>query len=330
MAIELHVATSFEWPGRPVAAARHGGGLLHDTYRVTFESAPDLVLQRLNEQLLTDVPRCMENIARVTEHLRGRIGERGGDPARECLTLVPTREGESFLRGPEGRAWRAFLLIPGTTTHDSGSPELLRAAAAAFGRYAADLGDLPPPPLHDILPGFHDSPARHRALEVAAEGAPAARLEEARAELEELRGALPEAEGVWERLTREGLLGRVCHYDTKLNNVLFEERGTRALAVIDLDTTQPGSVLYDLGDAIRFGAATADEDADPATMDVDLECFTALAGRFLADYFSGDTYFHCARPGHNLDRARAQLALARAMERRREALEAVVARAAGG
>lgn len=358
---ELAVAASFAWSGKPLAAARHGGGLLHDTYRVAFEGAPDLILQRLNEQLLTDVPRCMENIARVTEHLRGCVRSRGGDPARECLTLVPARDGAPFLRCPEGRAWRAFVMIPGTVTYDEGAPVLLRAAAEAFGRYAADLGDLPAPPLHDILPGFHDSPARHRALEAAAAAAPPDRLAAAAGELEELRAALSEAEAVQRRLADEGLLTRVCHYDTKLNNVLFEEGGSRALAVIDLDTTQPGSVLYDLGDAVRFAAATTDEDGDPAAMDLDLELFTALvegylhaardlltptelellvpvcrvvtrelAGRFLADYFGGDTYFHCTRPGHNLDRVRAQLALARAMERRGEAMEAVVQRHADG
>ena len=53
---------------------------------------------------------------------------------------------------------------------------------------------------------------------------------------------------------------RVTHNDTKLNNVLLDAKTRRALCVIDLDTVMPGSSLYDFGDSIRFGAATAAED----------------------------------------------------------------------
>ena len=59
----------------------------------------------------------------------------------------------------------------------------------------------------------------------------------------------------------EGLVPlRVTHNDTKLNNVMFDKKTGEPICVVDLDTVMPGSMLYDYGDALRFGASTAYED----------------------------------------------------------------------
>ena len=140
---------------------------------------------------------------------------------------------------------------------------------------------------------------------------------------------------------------RVTHNDTKLNNVMLDAKTRQPLCVLDLDTVMPGLAATDFGDAVRFGASTAAEDEpDTAKVRLDLAlyeafargflgaCGAALTGaeldtladgallmtlengaRFLTDYLEGDTYFHTARPGQNLDRARTQLALVQENER---------------
>jgi hypothetical protein len=54
------------------------------------------------------------------------------------------------------------------------------------------------------------------------------------------------------------------------------------------------------------------------------------AVRFLTDHLAGDRYYRLATPGHNLVRARAQLALLRSLERQAATMAAIVARASGG
>ena len=149
---------------------------------------------------------------------------------------------------------------------------------------------------------------------------------------------------------------RVTHNDTKLNNVLFDRRTRKALCVLDLDTVMPGSSLYDYGDSIRFGAATAAEDEkDLSKMGINLHLFQVytagylaacksltpkelellplgakiitleLAVRFLTDYLDGDRYFRVAYPEHNLVRARAQMKLVADMEAHWDEMQAIVA-----
>lgn len=41
---------------------------------------------------------------------------------------------------------------------------------------------------------------------------------------------------------------RCTHNDTKLNNVMLDDVTGEGICVIDLDTTMPGSAIYDFGD----------------------------------------------------------------------------------
>ena len=153
---------------------------------------------------------------------------------------------------------------------------------------------------------------------------------------------------------------RVTHNDTKLNNVLMDEKTDEAVCVIDLDTIMPGSALYDFGDSIRFGTNSAAEDEPdltkvhfvPELFEAFCEGFLSeVAGtftraeldnlavsaiimtlecgmRFLTDYLDGDVYFHTSRPGQNLDRTRTQFRLVSEMEEMLPALNATVKRIA--
>jgi Ser/Thr protein kinase RdoA (MazF antagonist) len=161
-------------------------------------------------------------------------------------------------------------------------------------------------------------------------------------------------------MRQDGLLPlRVTHNDTKLNNVLLDKADRKALCVLDLDTVMPGLSLYDFGDSIRFGAATAAEDEQVLSkMELDLHLFEVytrgyleaanaltdteiamlpmgalavtleLATRFLKDYLDGDLYFKTTYPEHNLVRARTQMKLARDMQQKWEDMNRVVAKVA--
>ncbi|WP_353065348.1 phosphotransferase [Arcanobacterium hippocoleae] len=138
---------------------------------------------------------------------------------------------------------------------------------------------------------------------------------------------------------------RVTHNDTKLNNVLIDAESAEVRAIIDLDTVMPGSLLFDFGDSLRFGASSALEDepdvskvhfvpelylayargfltqtaASLTEREIELLPFSAwlmtveCGMRFLADYLDGDVYFATKYPEHNLVRARTQIALAQEM-----------------
>ena len=337
-----------------------GKGHIHDTFVASY-AHPDgprrLVHQRVNEVVFPDPEAIMGNILRVTRHLRAKAAARGGDPDREALTVVPTRDEGPLFRDARGWSWRSYLMVEDATSYQA-APDLALAEAtgAAFGRFQADLGDLPGEPLVETIRGFHDTPARLRRLEEARGADPLGRAAGVAEELAFVARRADEAARIQGLLDSGALALRVCHNDTKLDNVLFDAATGRALCVLDLDTVMPGSPLVDFGDAVRYGASTAPEDeADPSQVDLSMPLFAALtrgylreardllsdlemsllpaacrvvtlelAVRFLTDHIEGDRYFKVSHPGHNLQRCRSQLALVRAMERRRDQMEAVV------
>jgi len=312
-------------------------------------SAPGYILQRVNRLIFPDVPLLMENIVRVTAHMRRRLADvPGSDPDREVLTVVPASSGASYFLDGAGEYWRCFRFIEHREQGARpGGPGPAREAGRLFGRFLNLLADLPAPPLHETIPRFHDVDRRledfHRVLAADARQ----RREAAAAEIDFIRRREDEMRTTMARALARGLPLRVTHNDTKFNNVLFDPRG-RGVCVIDLDTVMPGYVLYDFGDAIRSAAGSAREDqADPARVHFRMEIFSEFAAgylgelggamtavesghlafsarlmtflvglRFLTDHLAGDVYFKTTNPGHNLRRARAQFALLGDMESR--------------
>lgn len=347
----LSVASRFVISGTPERFERYGSGHINDTYAVTTPRRR-YILQRLNTSIFTEPEKLMENMLLVTDWLRERIAARDGDPFRETLTPILTPDGESSVRSEDGSFWRMTAFIEDSFSFDrADDPSVLREAGRGFGRFMRELRDFPAERLHETIPNFHNTPLRLNALRKSVEEDAFGRLDSAKAEAE---GYLSRAEAYskrYERAVRELPL-RVTHNDTKINNILFDSNTRRALAVVDLDTVMPGLSAFDFGDAIRTGAATADEDTQrPETMGVSVELFSAYArgyfdgaghisegerdalvfgaklmtyecgARFLTDWLCGDTYFKTSRPMHNLERARAQLALLEDMERRGDELE---------
>ncbi len=333
--------------GRLEAFEPLGSGHIHAT-RLAHVVAPAgplrLVVQRLNTRVFPEPERVMENILRITAHLRGQLG--AADAARRCADALATEDGAPLHRDASGGLWRAFRFVEGARSVDRiEGPDQAREAARAFGAFAAALADLPAPPLHDTIPRFHDLAHRVEALEAAVREDPRGRAGGVRADLEALRSALAGLEEALPSTEVARLPRRVVHHDCKLNNLLLDARSGRALCVIDLDTVMQGNLLSDFGELARTASCRAAEDErDLSRVEVDLELFRALAAgyleglgpllepaerralplaggrlglmnavRFLTDHLLGDVYFPAHREGHNLDRARAQLRLAQSM-----------------
>lgn len=330
----------------------YGSGHINETF--CTKDAPRLLIQRINTAVFADPNGMMQNIIAVTAHLRKKLAEAGKDPDRGTLTPVMTKEGK-YLAKIGDSFYRACYFLEDSVYYDMATPALLEEAGAAFGALGCMLEDFPAASLHEVIPHFHDTPHRYADLCRAIEQDTCQRRAELGAEIDFFKSHMAFYSTVTDRLADGRLPLAVTHNDTKINNILFDTEG-KALAVIDLDTVMPGSRLYDFGDALRAGAATAEEDEeDLSLVGFDPEKFAAFtrgylrtAGeslwpeeiallpesallmtlecgmRFLTDDLNGDIYFRIHRPRHNLSRARTQIRQAIAIEKQLPQLHQIV------
>lgn len=320
-----------------------GNGLINDTYKVSTKEAdaPDYVLQRVNTTVFTDVDMLMDNIAAVTRHIRKKLEAANvTDIDRKVLRFIAADGGKLYHREADGTVWRMMVFIPNAKTYEAVTPEYSYFAGNAFGHFEDMLVDIPEK-LGEVIPDFHNMEFRMKQLREVIEKNPAGRVgEDAVMQLLDLIGKDTEEMCKAERMGREGKLPkRVCHCDTKVNNMMFDEEG-HVLCVIDLDTVMPSFVFSDYGDFLRSAAnTTAEDDPDMSHVAFNEEIFKAFTRgyiegarfltpmetenlpyavalfpfmqsvRFLWDYLSGDHYWKCKYPQHNLDRARNQMRL---------------------
>ena len=319
--------------------SRYGSGHINDTFKVETKSGTRYILQRVNTDIFpTEMLKA--NILRVTEHLRKK-----GVKSLE-------------VKGYEN-PWRVYAFLEGYTSVDLvTNPAQAELVAGAFAKFQNDLADLPPPRLGEIIPKFHDTVDRLRLLDEAAAADVKGRKAKVAAELAFVDRRREEAAKIVSMMAKGEIPERVTHNDTKINNVMLAPDGSNV--VIDLDTTMPGSALYDFGDMVRTSSAAAAEDEkdlskvyskkeyfealvkgylDGAKFLTDVEkANLAFAGRlitltigirFLTDYLAGDTYFRTAYDEHNLVRCRTQLKMVESMEAQAADYEAIVRRHAG-
>lgn len=320
-----------------------GNGLINDTYKVSTKEAdaPDYVLQRVNTTVFTDVDMLMDNIAAVTRHIRKKLEAANvTDIDRKVLRFIAADGGKLYHREADGTVWRMMVFIPNAKTYEAVTPEYSYFAGNAFGHFEDMLVDIPEK-LGEVIPDFHNMEFRMKQLREVIEKNPAGRVgEDAVMQLLDLIGKDAEEMCKAERMGREGKLPkRVCHCDTKVNNMMFDEEG-HVLCVIDLDTVMSSFVFSDYGDFLRSAAnTTAEDDPDMSHVAFNEEIFKAFTRgyiegarfltpvetenlpyavalfpfmqsvRFLWDYLSGDHYWKCKYPQHNLDRARNQMRL---------------------
>ena len=330
--------------GLNLEAETYGNGHINDTYATHTE--PRYIIQRINHHVFTDPVGVMDNFEAVTEHLRRKIAEQGGDPDRETLHLLHTSDGRNHVC-VDGNYYRIYQMVEHTFCYDQAeTAEQLQEAGRAFGHFQVMLQDFPAQKLKETIPHFHDTPDRYRKFEAAVQADAVGKAASCAAEIAFVCARAGELARVTDAMQAGTVPLRVTHNDTKINNILFDDRTGRALCVIDLDTVMPGSLLYDFGDAIRAGATTgAEDEQDLSKVHFSLPFYRAFREgflselgdtmtpterellpfsaklmtlecgiRFLTDHLMGDTYFRIHRENHNLDRARTQFKLVADME----------------
>ena len=338
------IIEKFSVAGELISCERYGEGHINDTFKVTMDDCGrevHYILQRINNRLFPDVKRLMHNIELVTEFCRKSVTERGGDPMRECLTLIRTKDGASYIC-ENGDYFRMYVFIEGATTYQSvRDPRDFYESAVAFGNFAKLLAKFDASQLYEVLPDFHNTRVRYENFLRAVEKDVCGRVKEVRGEIDWVKSRSDLCGKIVDKIASGEIPLRVTHNDTKLNNVMLDDATGKGLAVIDLDTVMPGSLCYDFGDSIRFGCNSAAED-EPDTEKVHfvfdlyktyLDGYLSAVGnsvtqeekenlptgavlmtyecgmRFLTDYLEGDVYFRTHRARHNLERARTQFKL---------------------
>ena len=316
--------------------SRYGSGHINDTFKVETKRGVRFILQRINTDIFPPEP-LKNTILRVTQHLTAK-----GIPSLEVV-------------GYEN-PWRLYKFLEGYTSRDVvEEPKQAYDVARAFAKFQNDCADIPAPRLDDIIPKFHDTPDRMRQLDEAVKVNYKGRLANVGPEMAFVEAWRKNTSKIVDLMAKGEIPERITHNDTKINNVLVASDGTAV--VIDLDTTMPGSALYDFGDMVRTSSAAAAEDEkDLSKVYSKKEYFEqlvkgylegakflnacekdnlAFAGRlstfevgirFLADYLKGDTYFHTAYEDHNLVRARTQFKMVQSMEDQAAEYEAIVAK----
>ncbi len=332
-------------------------GNVNQTYKVSYvrddgsgmAQIKSYLLQKINTYAFQYPIELMQNIDRVTTHIRSN------NPDVLSLHFHHTEDGKNYLQDHDG-FWRMSNYVPSVTFDSCDDPEVIRNTGEAFGDFQMMLTDFDPAELFYTIPDFHNTRHRYRQLKASIANDPCGRVKEVEEEIKWLLSVENEACRLTDMEHRGELPLRVTHNDTKMNNVLFDQVTHEPLVVIDLDTVMPGLVAHDFGDAVRFAANFVEEDCpDYKKAGVDLNVFWAfaegflkktaahltqneidtlalgcfalaceLASRFLNDYIKGDKYFKIKYPKHNLDRTRCQIALAKDMMNKMNAMNAIV------
>ncbi len=344
------VLDRFPLQGAAVSCQPYGSGHINVTYEVVTDTGKRYILQKLNETAFQNMDGLMNNVRLVTGFLQSKKL-----PDQEVLTLVTAKDGSAYVRESQG-AWRLYDFVENSLCLQlPESDQDFYESALAFGGFAQMLNGFPVEQLSETIVNFHNTPDRYKKFHEVLEKDPLGRAASVKAEIDFVLARETEM-GILQWMRDKGQLpSRVTHNDTKLNNVLFHAQTRKALCVIDLDTVMPGLSLYDYGDSIRFGAATAAEDerdlskvemsldrfrvytrgyleacpdlteAEIAMMPMGAKTMTLECGmRFLTDYLDGDHYFAIHREGQNLDRARTQFKLVADMEAKWDTMAAIV------
>lgn len=353
-----HIADLFEIEGEYVNAAPYGEGHINSTFLLET-TTEKYILQKINNTVFSSPEDVMDNVVMVTEFLKTKIEAAGGDAKRETLTVIPAKDGKSYVKTNDGDYYRIYIFVDDAISYQVvEKPEDFYNAACAFGRFQNMLSDFEADKLHETIKNFHNTKTRFADFEKAVADNKSGKADSVRAEIDFALARKEDASVIVDGIAEGKIPLRVTHNDTKLNNVLVDPVSGKGICVIDLDTVMSGSLLYDFGDSIRFGTNPASEDEkDLSKVYCDLNLFeqyvkgflselgdritpaeiellpmsaklmTLECGiRFLGDHLNGDVYFKIHREDHNLDRARTQFKMVADMEEKMDEMKAIVAK----
>lgn len=357
------VIEQFDFAGVLVQIRPYGSGHINDTYLIEFKikhmGVVPIILQRMNTSIFKNPEQLMENILNVTTFLREKIIQYGGDPERETLTVILNKNGKPYCQDSEGNYWRGYHFIVGATSYDEvKTDEDFYQSGLAFGRFQSLLSDFPAESLYETIPDFHNTKARLEVFKKAVKEDVMGRAKDVQEEIQFVLHREDVANILTDMQESKELPLRVTHNDTKLNNILIDDKTHQGLCIIDLDTVMPGLAVNDFGDSIRFGASTgAEDEKDLSKISCDMHLFEVYTKgfiegcqgqlslaeikalpigakvmtfecgmRFLTDYLQGDTYFKTQYPTHNLDRCRTQFKLVADMEEKWDEMNRIVAK----
>lgn len=343
-----NIVSQFKIEGKIKDILPIGNGLINETLRVSTIAAdtPDYILQRINNNVFPDVNLLQHNIEAVTGHIRNKLKELDEeDINRKCLHFIESVGGKTYYQDANGNYWRMSVFIPDSFTKEEVSPESVFCCGETFGNFEKILLDLDEP-LGEVIPNFHNMEFRLHQLHDAVVADKMGRVASVRDILSEIERNADEM-CLAEKLYRDKVLPkRICHCDTKVNNMLFDSDG-KVLCVIDLDTVMPSFIFSDYGDFLRTGANYVAEDSDDyQAVGLKEDIFSAFTEgylstassfltdieishlpyavalfpfmqcvRFLTDYINGDVYFKTKYAEHNYVRSRNQLLLYRDVRR---------------
>ena len=359
--VSLEALKRFAIDGELVHIEELKRGHINRTYVGTWSFKGErrrYVHQVVNHRIFTDIKGLMSNLAIVLDSVHAAIERGQGRLGDVTLGIVPTVDGESYVQDSKGEYWRTMPFIEKTASFDvCPSTHVAEEAGAILGRFQRSLLSVDPHQLTETIPHFLNSEKRFSALREAISADRFSRTGECAKEIDFALSLEVEGRSLNDGLESGRFPLRVSHNDMKLNNVLFDETGTRAICILDLDTCMAGTVLYDFGDLVRNTAVPcAEDEQDFSQVRVDCELYRSICGgylreagsiltqlelehlaraprvlalilgvRFLSDYLSGDTYFRTHRRAHNLERARTQFEIVRAFARAEEELQAISA-----
>jgi len=355
------IIQQFQVEGEPLSVVPYGDGHINDTYHVHCQALNNhinrYILQRINHTVFKQPKIVMDNMVRVTEHIRRKIEISGGDPLRKTITLIPALDGCSYYVSPIGEYWRLCHYIDGARTYlRAENQQHYYQVGYAFGEFLTLLSDFQTSQLYETIPDFHHTPKRYQAFIQAVESDRVNRAQSVKPEIEYIVGRESETDVLLSLLEHGEMPERVTHNDTKIDNVMIDNHTGEGLCVVDLDTVMPGLVVFDFGDAVRSGANLgAEDEPDPHKVTISLDIYDRLAHgfldaarsmltseeaahlafgaklitleqgvRFLTDYLNGDIYYKIQRPNQNLDRTRSQLKLVEDMEKKFDKMEAII------
>lgn len=355
--IRQEIVKGFPFEGKVEEIKLNKTGLINDTYMLKFDSGKKYVLQKVNTGIFTEPEKLMDNIVKVTKHLRAKIEEKGGDPERETMNVIFSNDDKPFYIDKDGGFWRSYIFVDDVDCYEQvENPEVFYETGIAFGKFQGNLSDFNASELFESIKDFHNTEKRFETFKNSVKKDSANRKEEVKEEIDFILNREEFSKVFNKAMENKEVDLRVTHNDTKLNNILMDKETQKGICVVDLDTVMPGLVMNDFGDAIRFGAnTTLEDDPNLENVDFDLELFEEftkgfLAGtegkltdrevellptgakmmtfecaiRFLTDYLDGDVYFKVNRESHNLDRARNQIKLLEEMEKHSEEMDKII------